>query len=480
MSDFELPTNIRQIGGVDEHLRIYVEDYAVTYLKKFAESGGESDRIAFLVGKYMVIDNQSFLFICGAIQGKFASYDEGKETFSDESFEYAASMMDKYFEGYEVVGWMQSQPGYGSKLNPVSADYHMNSFIKPYHVLLVIDPTEKLESFYAWDKTMVGMNEVQGYFVFYDRNRGMQEYMLDNKLTNVRAFSRGTVRSDETTKTETPQSVRASVRKTGERGTKVAGRTAEAVKAEAPEYKRLVNMLVGLSAALFVICFIMGAGLLQSDGRIGQVERDLSALNGSYGYVLGQISQLSAQLQNQSQTQPVFAPGDNQLQSADGVNTYTQEPDAAITGQQTGQDQDLQSARRETPTPAPAATPSPEPTATPPATPAQTQRSIELPVATQPLSQSNIAVPTPKTQSAQEGSANAGTATSSLWAPPYNEEEFDEYVVQRGDTLSGICVSYYGSTELIEKIMEVNHISQPDMIYFGKVLLMPKVQTAGN
>ena len=493
MKEFELPTNIRQIGGVDDRLKIYVEDYAISYLKRFAEAGGEGERLAFLISKYMVIDGQGYLFICGAVQGKFTKRDDGAEVFTDESFDHVNECLEKYFEGYEIVGWMQSQPGYGTGLNPVCADYHMNNFIQPYHGLLVVDPTEKLESFYLWEKNMSAMIEAKGYFVFYERNKGMQEYILDHRIGGVKGLTRGSA-SEDGDKIESP-GVKERVRKfedfsrtfsrTRGSGARGSGKTA----LSSGEYKRVINMLVSLSAVLLVISFIMGAGLIQSDGKISQIEDDLFAMNGAFVYVVArmnymtdQMSFLTAQVAAQIAAQPVFAPGDDPVSGVQ-PNPVVYTPIVHAT-------------------PTPAATPAPQIQATPqpqiqPApTPAgtamdtapetaDTQQGLNFNLEHLPanIQQALMATPTPPPPPAPTPNPVTGITPSPGGGLTYEAArramldpyEFDFYLVQRGDTLSGIVYHHYGSTDMMEFIMEINGIDRPDMILSGRVLLLPRV-----
>jgi len=131
MHDFTLPANIKQIGSIGTGLRIYMEDYVCTFLHQYATSGGYDERLAYLVGRHMVIDGQSFLFISGAMYGLYAEQVEGYSRFSQQSAEYAAAMLDEHFPGLEIVGWMQSQPSYGTYLNQHYASYHMRQCPKP-------------------------------------------------------------------------------------------------------------------------------------------------------------------------------------------------------------------------------------------------------------------------------------------------------------------------------------------------------------
>jgi len=50
---------------------------------------------------------------------------------------------------------------------------------------------------------------------------------------------------------------------------------------------------------------------------------------------------------------------------------------------------------------------------------------------------------------------------------------YNTYTVQQGDSLLSISQKFYGTTAMIEKIMEINEIDDPDKIFYGKVLLMP-------
>ncbi len=47
---FHLPNNIRQIGETRPHLKIYMEDYAYTYLKRMSGNHMEGGCAAILLG----------------------------------------------------------------------------------------------------------------------------------------------------------------------------------------------------------------------------------------------------------------------------------------------------------------------------------------------------------------------------------------------------------------------------------------------
>lgn len=47
------------------------------------------------------------------------------------------------------------------------------------------------------------------------------------------------------------------------------------------------------------------------------------------------------------------------------------------------------------------------------------------------------------------------------------------YIVQKGDTLTGISVSHYGTDKRVRDICELNNISNPDDIFYGQKILLP-------
>jgi len=339
---FDLPTNIKQIGSIGEGLKIYMEDYVSTYLRQYAESGGHGERVAFLVGKNMVIDGQPYIFINGAIQGKHSEFVDNMEIFTDRSFDYAEGQLAKYFPGGEIVGWMQSQPGYGVHLNPAYADYHMNNFTSPHQVLFVCDYNDKQTIFYAWNEDMTAMGELDGYFVYYDQNKGMQDYMAANKITRLRERDETSpdksavmkIFGDEEKEKTAPFVSRlargARDMQRGARKTKT--KPMNTVKTTEPsrvdEYRKTSNLLIGLCAVLFVVSFIMGAGLIQSDGRIARLEDRILVLDSTAAVLNDQLRQLAAM--------PVFAQGNYVPQAAAPATTPPYQPQTPTPTPQAG------------------------------------------------------------------------------------------------------------------------------------------------
>ena len=77
-AEFAMPKRTKQMGGIEQRLRIFVEDYVYTYLYQYGRSGGGAEKLAALVGKYYELEGQRVLLISGAIQAKGTVQEGGR------------------------------------------------------------------------------------------------------------------------------------------------------------------------------------------------------------------------------------------------------------------------------------------------------------------------------------------------------------------------------------------------------------------
>ena len=64
---FRIPNNIRQIGEIQGNQKIYIEDYAYTYLCRIASEDSAKGRAAILLGQANWKDGKTYLFIKSAV-----------------------------------------------------------------------------------------------------------------------------------------------------------------------------------------------------------------------------------------------------------------------------------------------------------------------------------------------------------------------------------------------------------------------------
>lgn len=406
---YSLPTNIKQIGGIDEEFRIYMEDYAFTYVQQYSQEAGCADRVAALVGESCKIDGKEVLFISGVIQGQYSEAENSMEVFTEKSWQYINEQLSIYFNGLKIVGWLYVQPGYGDYVNDSIINYHFRNFSESHQVLFVNDPVEKTNVFFVWDGAEKGkrsLRQLKGYIIYYDKNKPMQDYMVENKLSSNKPPIEKAGLSDVRGVRNIPaieamrQKKEAPIPKP--RTSRIAGRALS-------EQRKMINLFGSLSAILFLVCFIMGAGLVQNDDRISKLEDKLAAVDSSYKYLMAQI--------NLDNAQSVFAAQNGESE----VQAQTQAAQVSTEVQTT-------------------AVPTQEPTEVP-----------------------TEAV----TQAPEEATAEASAETSTESGRP------ETYTVKDGDSLSHISRKFYGSNEMMDEIMDENGIEDPNRIRIGDVIRLP-------
>ena len=358
------------------------------------------------------MDGQEVIVISGAIQGKATAQIHGVECFTEETWEYIGGQMQTYFKGMEIVGWAHCQPGFGSFLMSRDEKFHKEYFKETWQVLFIVDSMDKLDAFYIPHPEWKHLQPARGYFIYYDKNKEMQEYMLDNSLIRPReAAGMGAESADPANRAETKQEpVRstdsAEVQKEGESGRRSRKPTQAERLDAAKEIRQVLQRrevlvkkakkerdmtLVAVSAVLCVVCICMGVAVMSSLNRLRMLETELVAMQTSY--------EVLAEGFEDVRVQSVFA-----VQQAEQVEQAMQ---------------------------------------------AEQKKLIE---------QAKAAEQAKKAEQEEKKKA---------------EQKQQIYCVESGDSLGYISTKFYGTSRGVAKIMEANHLENADRIFEGQQLLIP-------
>ena len=293
--DVTLPSNIKQIGSIEGDIKIYVEDYVHTYLYQYARSGGNKEKLAALAGKRVVVEGKEVIIISGAIQAKDTKQQRGSESFTEDTWRYINGQMEVYFKGLSLLGWVHTQPGFGTFLMAKDEAFHREHFKEPWQVLFVIDSLDKLDTFFIHNAEKTGLRPAKGYFIYYEKNQEMQEYMLDNSLVRPRLEKQKeniVEEGEEKRKRPTPEE-RMDAAKDIRRVLKKRAKEAE------EENRSRLTMLAGVSSILCIACLFMGVSLLNNISRVRKLETEIATVQNSYYAMAEQLEE--------AQTQMVFA-----------------------------------------------------------------------------------------------------------------------------------------------------------------------------
>lgn len=201
----KLPKNIRQMAEKEERVRVYLEDYAYTFIHKLNCDGRV--RTGVLLGNRMIAENKRCWFVKGAVELEDISDNEKaqdgmdldeaenekgerrkkqeNETITQQIWDNTQTVIQKYFPGCSVCGWFIC----GSEENFPDGEQlkrtHQRIFTGENCLMYWKQGDE--ESF--WMEEDEAILHLKGYFVYYEKNEEMQNYMLSRHEEHSEAVS---------------------------------------------------------------------------------------------------------------------------------------------------------------------------------------------------------------------------------------------------------------------------------------------------
>ena len=151
-----------------------------TFLVRLARTedslGEAKTRVAVLTGNLKWRSQTAYLFIKGAIIAEEMEAAPDHIDFSENQWKQIQEAQKEYFEDQEIVGWFFSQPQLLLKVSEVMLKVHMKHF-GGEKVLMLMEPQEREDAFFRYENNE--MVRLGGYYLYYEKNPGMQTYMID-------------------------------------------------------------------------------------------------------------------------------------------------------------------------------------------------------------------------------------------------------------------------------------------------------------
>jgi LysM domain. len=173
---FYIPKNIRQIGEAGKGKKIYIEDYAVTYLTQTGASNLAYPWVAILLGCVKHFEGVEYIFINGVLEVENMEVTSERISFNEQIWANIYSRMKEYFPRHEVLGWVLSVPGATLDITDTIYRAHLNNFSGNDKVFFMRETIEKEEAFYTYENGQ--LHRQLGYYIYYEKNNFMQEYMI--------------------------------------------------------------------------------------------------------------------------------------------------------------------------------------------------------------------------------------------------------------------------------------------------------------
>ena len=175
-SFFRIPNNIRQIGEVGGSQKIYIEDYAYTYLCRISSENLSKGIGAVLLGQANWKEGISYLFVKSAVSLPDMEVSEEHLEFTQEIWNHVYEKNKEYFPDQEIVGWFLSIPGCSMELHQIICQTHLDHFGGSDKILFVMEPLEKEEAFYRYEEGK--MSRQTGFYVYYEKNEPMHNFLI--------------------------------------------------------------------------------------------------------------------------------------------------------------------------------------------------------------------------------------------------------------------------------------------------------------
>ena len=433
---FRIPNNIRQIGEIKGQQKIYIEDYAYTFLKKISRIPEEGGKVAILLGQYHWAEGNAYLFIKSALQIRNMEVSPEHIVFSDKVWGQVYEDSRKYFPQQEIVGWFISLPGFNMQINEVLLKTHLNHFAGNDKVLFVAEPGEWEEAFFVYENNQ--LNRQPGYYIYYEKNEPMQAYMIEMSQTKSieeteKVPDRAVMDFRKAVKQNYEKKDISKNRKTNKMTDRETEKTV--IGKENQKNSRMVWTLGGCTVAA---ALALGITFFNSYQNMSETLGILET--GQEAEQQEEIAKEASAQAAETNDEPLISMQDMNPQNITNEENNTEdtqietetETDTDTTG---GQD--------------------------------VSQENAESDAADQNLVGENE-------QAEMTGQSSSETDASAAMMTEGQTAGGDEYIIQKGDTLTSISKKYYGTIAKVEEICRLNGISPEDIIYAGQKLVLPE------
>lgn len=477
----KLPKNIRQMGERDDVVKLYVEDYVNTYLKRLYPAGGQDLKAGLLLGSVENHDGTPYIFVDGALEMEDVTASGERVVFTEAAWKKAYQRIEETFPKRTVQGWfLCGAPG--CTLSPLNYwKQHGQYFGGKNQLMYLNSGIDGDESIYITSND--GFYRLKGYSVFYERNQMMQDYMILRKDVR-RVESSG-----------------------GDQVIRSFRQRMEGRKLEAVSRRGTVRTLGMICSVLSVAVLAGGVVMFSNYQKMKEMESVLVSVlpsgsragqNPSGGKdgdgpvveeIRGEVYPTQAKSYGDSEISPQALPTEA-AQGGQAVGQKTEEAGGQRTEEAGGQKTEEAGGQRteeaggqkteEAGGQAGAAPGVSAQQAGTSADPSRAGSSASSAGGSSSPSGEGAAISSSEPSSAGSagGSSGAevtagGNATADRDFPVTNMKPGDTYMVQDGETLYGICFKLYDSLKYLNDICALNELSDENKIIAGQNLILP-------
>lgn len=438
----ELPKNIRQIGSPDIGDRIYIENKVHEYMHPY--DALQEKTVYVLLGRFENLIGRQCVFVEAAICLEEIAFEGECPVWSDDSWAYLYKKLKHAYDNMVIVGWAMDIRGQLPNLTVAIEKLHRTYFGGEHQILYLMDSLEKEDAFYSLKNGY--LKRRAGYYIYYAQKQfGLSAIMNDEREKDT-IIQKQTEEKLEYRKEENQEGKNQENKKPeseswnaqffeGIRDDEDYGREEEKEQERTNSYRTYLEQKgqktkmipsYGLSVLLFLVVCGLGFAAFQNHQKMSAMETALMQMNST--------KLMETETQESSSETDVMV----RVESVEGNITPQDNTQTEVAV-------DMQQVEEQTAAEGDSA---------------QVQRNTD-----QAETQTDTGTVQADNAQSQE------TAVVQSEASQYLSQGY--YIVQKGDSLVGICRKVYNTTAMMDKLCETNGIDNPDAIYEGQYLTLP-------
>lgn len=445
-----LPKNIRQIGIPDDTKKIYIEDYAITFINQFAAKCLDDPKAAVLVGSATYSNSCEYIFISGVVEVEDVKIDTDSIDFTEKTWTGIYSNIKKYFPNQDIVGWFLSSQAFHRESSDHIIKAHIDNFAGSDKVFMKIDPLENEEIFYIFQNGHFVRQ--MGYYIYYEKNEEMQEYMVQGKE-------------------KTKEKEEHPLEQVEDHAAK-SFRTIIQERKDEKHQKKMATFMYTTSTFLVMIVMVIGITMINNYDRMKNMEKTLNTISRVVNNEDEKIADdwfAKNEETGKENNKKEETANSSQDVNADQSTNETQEvmnqsaiPVETVSGNvEKEEEKDTDEAQQEA---------SEQTNEEQASTQQQTTDTSSEQQATGTVTEVS------STEEEMKKTLNESNGDTSASNDKKTEEVSAEpkyYTVEKGDTLAKISLKLYNTKDMVAKICELNNIKNDNKIQAGQTLLLP-------
>lgn len=176
---WQLPNNRRQIGQPGRQSpEVFIEDYAFSFAKGLSEKDYTGCVVGVLVGECVDGNQGEKILVRGVLEARDVLRQDAV-CFTEDNWAGIYRDIREYFPEQQIVGWFLGGPGFLLEDTERQKKIQEDNFGGGDKILLKMDSIEKEQKVLFYQEGE--LQELPGYYIYYERNAEMQNYMAGTK-----------------------------------------------------------------------------------------------------------------------------------------------------------------------------------------------------------------------------------------------------------------------------------------------------------